>query len=128
MVTRDGVPNVIRCKWIFRIKRNSNESIDQYKASFVAKGFHQKEGIDYLETFSPVVMATTIKLLLSMAISHSWQINQLDVSNAFLHGTLDETVFMEQPLGFQDPQCATYVYALQCSLYGLKQGPETMVH
>ncbi|KAL5575117.1 hypothetical protein UlMin_016816 [Ulmus minor] len=87
--------NIVGCKWIFRIKRNSDGTIDMYKARLVAKGFHQRPGVDYLETFSPVVKPTTVRVVLSLAVSRGWPFRQLDVNNAFLQGHLSEHVFMQ---------------------------------
>ena len=86
--------NVIDCKWVYKIKRKSDGSIDRYKARLVAKGFKQRFGIDYEDTFSPVVKSATIRLVLSIAISRGWGLRQIDVQNAFLHGVLEEEVFM----------------------------------
>nr|GEY11245.1 ribonuclease H-like domain-containing protein [Tanacetum cinerariifolium] len=94
-----------------------------YKARLVANGRSQQQGIDHDETFSPVVKPTTIRTVLSLAISRDWPIHQLDVKNAFLYGQLSETVYMHQPLGFVDPHHPDYVCHLQRSLYGLKQAP-----
>lgn len=113
--------NIIGCKWVFRLKRKPDGSIDKYKARLVAKGFHQRPGLDYMETFSPVVKPVTIRSVLSIALMHNWQIRQLDVSNAFLHGSLSEVVFMHQPPGFVDPMYPSHVCRLLKTIYGLRQ-------
>ncbi|CAN1263351.1 Retrovirus-related Pol polyprotein from transposon TNT 1-94 [Linum perenne] len=110
-------------KWVYRIKKNADGTIARYKARLVAKGFHQQEGLDFTETFSPVIKPASIRLILSIAISNNWMINQLDVSNAFLHGQLDELVYMVQPPGYTDPSKPNHVCRLNKSLYGLKQAP-----
>lgn len=115
--------NIIGSKWIFRIKHNYDGSIQQYKARLVAQGFHQTLGIDFHETFSPVIKPPTIRLILTLAASHNWPVLQLDINNAFLNGHLQEKVFMYQPQDFEDPIHPSHVCQLHKALYGLKQTP-----
>ncbi|KAK1610097.1 hypothetical protein QYE76_033770 [Lolium multiflorum] len=119
---RSGV-NVIDSKWVFKVKRHANGKIERFKARLVAKGFKQRYGLDYEDTFSPVVNPTTIRLLLSLAITHGWSLRQLDIQNAFLNGVLEEEVFMRQPPGFEDPDRPHHLCHLVKALYGLKQAP-----
>ncbi|KAH9658644.1 hypothetical protein KPL70_023573 [Citrus sinensis] len=115
--------NLVGCKWIFRIKRNFDGSVDRYKARLVAKGFHQRPGVDFHDTFSPVVKPTTVRIVLSIAVSHGWELRQLDINNAFLQGHLYEDVYMAQPQGFIDGDKPNYVCKLRKAIYGLKQAP-----
>lgn len=112
----------IGCKWVFRLKRHPDGTIERYKARLVAKGFHQTPGFDFSETFSPVIKPVTIRLVLSIALSHSWSIRQLDINNAFLNGHISEDVYMTQPEGFTNGD-STLVCKLRKSLYGLRQAP-----
>ena len=123
LVPRTSDMHVIRSMWIFRHKLRSDGSFERYKARLVGDGRSQQVGVDCDETFSPVVKPATIRTVLSLAVSKSWPIHQLDVKNAFLHGTLNETVYMHQPMGFRDSKHPDYVCLLKKSLYGLKQAP-----
>jgi hypothetical protein len=112
--------NIVDCKWVFKIKRNADGTLNKYKARLVAKGYNQQYGIDYEDTFSPVVKAATIRLFLSIVVSRGWSLRQLDVQNAFLHCVLDEQVYMRQPPGFVSKDHPGYVCKLDKALYGLK--------
>jgi histone deacetylase 1/2 len=123
LVPRPKGKNVIGCKWVFKIKLKADGTVDRYKARLVAKGFKQRYDIDYEDTFSPVMKAATIRLILSLAVSNNWSLRQLDVQNAFLHGVLDEEVYMDRPPGYESHP--GYVCKLEKALYGLKQAPRS---
>jgi hypothetical protein len=123
LVPRPQSSNVVTGKWVFTHKFHADGTFDRYKARWVLRGFTQRPGVDYDETFSPVVKPATVRTMLATAVSHNWTIQQLDVKNAFLHGTLTETVYCCQPTGFTDPTHPDLVCHLRKSLYGLKQAP-----
>ncbi|CAA0830762.1 cysteine-rich RLK (RECEPTOR-like protein kinase) 8, partial [Striga hermonthica] len=90
----------IGCKWVYKRKRGADGKVETFKARFVAKGYTQKEGIDYEETFSPVAMLKSIRILLAVAAHMDYKIWKMDVKTAFLNGNLDEDIYMQQPEGF----------------------------
>jgi len=109
---------VVSSKWVFKVKRQSDGSTERYKARLVARGFSQKPGIDYDETFAPVAKFQSIRLLLALAAMHDLELHQMNVKTAFLYGSLEELVFMEQPEGFERGK--DMVWQLNKALYGLK--------
>jgi len=112
----------VGCKWVFRIKENADGTINRFKARLVAKGFHQVVGCDFNEAFSPVIKPVTIRLIIPLALTNKWDLFQLDVNNAFLNGHLEQTIYMQEPQGFESSD-KTLVCKLQKALYGLKQAP-----
>lgn len=111
----------IGLKWVFKIKRNADGSINKFKARLVAKGYVQRHGIDYDEVFAPVAKVETIHLIIALAASHGWEIHHLDVKTSFLHGELKEEVYVVQPDGFVIKGQKAKVYKLKKALYGLRQ-------
>ena len=120
LVPRPPGTRVITGKWVFKHKMNPDGTLERYKARWVVHGFNQRPGIDFGETFSPVVKPATIRTVLTLVATNNWPAHQLDVSNAFLHGNLQEQVFSQQPTGFVDPQRPDDVCLLSHSLYGLR--------
>ena len=113
----------IGCKWIFKVKNKPDGTIERFKARLVAKGYAQRPGIDFNETFAPVVRLNTLRALLSYAVQKGLLIHQMDVVTAFLNGDLEEEVYMEQPPGYIDKGEEDLVCCLKRALYGLKQSP-----
>lgn len=110
-------------RWIYRVKQQEHTSQPWHKARLVVKGFRQRKGIDFDEIFSPVVKMSSIRVVLGLATSLDLKIEQMDVKTAFLHGDLEEEIYMEHPEGFKVKGKKDYVCRLKKSLYGLKQAP-----
>lgn len=123
LVPNQGQENIIDSKWVFKTKYKADGSIERRKARLVARGFQQTTGLDFEETFSPVIKASTVRIILSIAVHLNWDIRQLDINNVFLNGHLKETVFMFQPEGYVDPAKPNHICKLSKAIYGLKQAP-----
>ncbi|CAH2100381.1 unnamed protein product [Euphydryas editha] len=119
LVDRPKQTNIVKCKWVYKLKSDASGNFLRHKARLVARGFTQREGIDFHDTFSPVVRHSTMRTLFSLANELDLNIDHVDVTTAFLNGNLNETIYMEQPEGF----CTNNekVCLLQKSIYGLKQ-------
>lgn len=123
LVPQPAHANIITGKWIFKNKLKSDGSLERRKARWVVRGFSQRPGVDFHQTFSPVIKPATIRTVLHLAATRRWVVHQLDVKNAFLHGDLAERVYCYQPAGFVAKDRPDHVCQLVKSLYGLKQAP-----
>lgn len=123
LVPYEPTMHVLGSKWVFRLKLNADGTVKIFKARLVVRGDDQEEGVDYLETLSPVVRTATIRVVLGVATAKGWSVTQLDVKSAFLHGDLHEDIYMTQPAGFVDPTRPNHVCKLDKAIYGLKQAP-----
>ena len=110
-------------KWVFKVKTNADGSIERCKAHLVAQGYSQKEGLDYDETFSPVVRSESVRSVIPLASINGLRLHQMVITTAFLHGDLEEEVYMKQPEGFLVQGQEHLVCQLKRSIYGLKQAP-----
>lgn len=117
--------NLIGCKWIFTTKYLANGKEERCKGRLVAKGYTQRYGVDYSETFSQVIKSTTIRLVIEIAVTKSWTLKQLDINNAFLQDDLTEVVYMMQPPGFIDKYRPNHLCRFQKPICGLKQAPRS---
>jgi hypothetical protein len=123
LVKRPDNCNIIGCRWKLGIKRGADGVPERYKARLCAQGFTQEYGVDFEETFSPVVHFNSIRLFLTVAVWMKMDVQQMDVKTAFLNGKLDEVLYMKQPPGFEVKGKEDLVCQLEKSLYGLKQSP-----
>jgi hypothetical protein len=113
----------VGCRWVFKIKKNADGTVERYKARIVAQGFAQKPHLEYTETFAPVARFASLRSVIAIAAIEDMELDQLDVSSAFLNGDLDEEIYMAQPPGFIQPGQEHLVCRLKKSIYGLKQSP-----
>lgn len=127
LVPRRSHMNIAGSRWVYKTKLKADGSVERFKARLITKGYNQIEEVDFDDTFSPMIKATTISIVLVISMTLHWPIKQLDVKNAFLHGDLIERVFMEH-LGFIDPLFPSHVCRLKKALSGLKQAPKAWFH
>ncbi|GJW51162.1 retrovirus-related pol polyprotein from transposon TNT 1-94 [Tanacetum coccineum] len=123
LVDRPLCKNVINLKWLWKNKRDEENTVIRNKSRLVAKGYAQKEGIDFEESFAPVARLEAVRLFIAYAAHKSFTVYQMDVKTTFLYGPLKEEVYVNQPDGFVDPYHPDKVYRLKKALYGLKQAP-----
>nr|GFB82493.1 retrovirus-related Pol polyprotein from transposon TNT 1-94 [Tanacetum cinerariifolium] len=123
LVDRPLCKNAINMKWLWKNKRGEENIVIHNKSRLVAKGYAQKEGVDFEESFPPVAQLEAVWLFIAYAAYKSFTVYQMDVKTAFLYGPLKEEVYVNQPDGFVDPYLPDKVYRLKKALYGLKQAP-----
>ena len=116
--------NIVGCRWILAKKYDADGNLAKYKARLCAQGYSQIEGVDYTNTFSPVVSSASLRAVLTIAASEDMEIHCMDIKTAFLHGKLEEDIYMRQPEGYEMPGMEHKVLKLRKSLYGLKQAPK----
>nr|GEZ41913.1 Gag-Pol polyprotein [Tanacetum cinerariifolium] len=127
LVDRPLCKNVINMKWIWKNKRDEENTVIRNKSRLVAKGYAQKEGVDFEESFAPVARLEAVRLFIAYAAYKSFTVYQMNVKTSFLYGPLKEEVYVNQPDGFVDPYHPDKVYHLKKALYGLKQAPKACV-
>ena len=123
LVQQPSAVNIIGYKWVHKLKHKPDGSTERYKTRLVAIGYNQTPHLDYFETFSPVVKAAIIRIILTVALSFKWELRQLNIHNVFLNGELEKQVYITQLPGYVDTKFPTKVCRLKKALYGLKQAP-----
>jgi hypothetical protein len=115
----------IGCRWVFKIKRDTDGKVERYKARLVAKGFAQQQGVDFTDTFAPTARFAALRAIIAKAAQEDWLLHSVDISTAFLNGNIDAEIFMEVPEGLHvdSPHGQKWVLQLLKGLYGIKQGP-----
>lgn len=111
----------ISCKWVYRVKKNPDGSVNKFKARLIAHGFLQTFGMNYHDSFAPVAKVVIVRLLNAYAVNNRWNVHQLDINNAFIHGKFEEDVYLTPPQSLEVP--SRQVRKLKNALYGLKQAP-----
>ena len=114
---------VLRGRWVYTIKRGPKGEVTRFKARWVVRGFEQREGLDFNETFATVVKPMSYKAIFALAAAEDWDLEQMDVKTAFLYGCVEEEIYVEQPTGFTSAKHPARVCKLNKALYGLKQSP-----
>ena len=119
--------NAIGSRWVSKIKKNSDGSIDRYKGRLVAKGYAQRHGIDYTDTFAPTARLAALRTVIALAAIEDWELETIDISTAFLNGEIDTDVYMKIPEGVEIDGVSgnEWVLRLLKGLYGIKQVSET---
>ena len=117
---------LLQCNWIFKRIMKADGAIDKYKARLVVKGYKQREGLDYFDTYSPVTRITSIRMIIAIAAVYKLEIHQMDVKTTFLNEDLEEEIYLEQPEGFIILGQEQKVCRLIKSLFGLKQAPKQL--
>mgnify|MGYP000385546506 FL=1 len=128
LVPRPNNRNIVSSKWVLTKKKDAHGVVTRYKARVVARGFSQIPGVDFKDTFAPTLKMVPLRTMLALSAGLNLELHHLDIETAFLHGDLNEEIFMQQPPFFEDPTFPKHVCKLHKSLYGLKQSPRMWHH
>jgi hypothetical protein len=116
---------VIKTKWVYRNKQDQDGIVVRNKARLIAQGYTQMKGLDFRKTYAPIARLEAIRILLAYICAHNIKLYQMDIKSVFFNGYINEEVYVDQPLGFEDDKKLNHVYKLKKILYGLKQAPRT---